>query len=31
MAGDAVLWRGDNMSAVSWVDECVGAKDRRAG
>ena len=30
-AGDAVLLRGDNVSAVSWVNECGGAKDRRAG
>ena len=29
--GDAVLLRGDKMIAVSWVNECVGAKDRRAG
>ena len=28
--GDAVLGCGDNMSALSWVNECVGAKDRRA-
>ena len=30
-AGDAVLLRGDNVSAVSWVNKCGGAKDRRAG
>ena len=29
--GDAVLLHGDKISAVSWVNECVGAKDRRAG
>ena len=30
-AGDAVLLRGDNVSAVSGVNKCGGAKDRRAG
>ena len=30
-ASDAVLLRGDNVSAVSWVRKCGGAKDRRAG
>ena len=30
-AGDAVLLRGDNVSAVSCVNKCGGAKDRRAG
>ena len=28
---DAVLLRDDKMSALSWVNERVGAKDRRAG
>ena len=29
-AGDAVLLRGNNVSAVSWVNKYGGAKDRRA-
>ena len=31
MTSDAVLLRGDKMSAVSWVNERFGAKDRRTG
>ena len=30
-AGDAVLLRGEDVSAVSWVNKYGGAKDRRAG
>ena len=30
-AGDVILLCGDNVSAVSWVNKCGGAKDRRAG
>ena len=30
-AGDPVLLRGDNASAVAWINRCGGAKNRRAG
>ena len=29
-AGDTVLLRGDNVSAVSWLNRCGGARDKRA-
>ena len=29
--GGSVLMRGDNVSAVSWVNRCGGSRDRRAG
>ena len=29
--GDPVLMRGDNTAAVSWVNKCGGARDKRAG
>ena len=29
-AGDTVLLRGDNVSAVSWLNRCRGASDKRA-
>ena len=29
-AGDTVLLRGDNVSAVSWLYRCGGARDKRA-
>ena len=29
-AGDTVLLRGDNVSAVSWMNRCGGARDKRA-
>ena len=29
-AGDTVLLRGDNISAVSWLYRCGGARDKRA-
>ena len=28
-AGDIVLLRGDNVSAVSWLNRCGGARDKR--
>ena len=31
LPGQAILMRGDNVSAVSWVNRCGGARDRRAG
>ena len=29
--GKSVKMRGDNVSAVSWVNRCGGSRDRRAG
>ena len=29
-AGDTVLLRGNNVSAVSWLNRCGGARDKRA-
>ena len=29
--GESVMMRGDNVSAVSWVNRCGGSRDRRAG
>ena len=29
--GEPILMRGDNASAVSWVNRCGGSRDRRAG
>ena len=29
--GDPALMRGDNVAAVSWVSQCGGARDKRAG
>lgn len=29
--GQSILMRGDNVSAVSWVNRCGGSRDRRAG
>ena len=29
-AGDTVLLRGDNVSAMSWLNRCGGARDKRA-
>ena len=29
-AGDAVLLRGDNVSAMSWLNRCGGTRDKRA-
>ena len=29
--GDPALMRGDNVAAVSWVSQCGGAMDKRAG
>ena len=29
-AGDTVLLRGDNVSAVSWLNRCGGARDKHA-
>ena len=29
--GESIMMRGDNMSAVSWVNRCGGSRDRRAG
>ena len=29
-AGDIVLLRGDNVSAVSWLNRCGGARGKRA-
>jgi len=31
LPGQAILMRGDNVSAVSWVNRCGGSRDRRAG
>ena len=28
--GDPVLLRGDNVTAVSWVNRCGGSRDKRA-
>ena len=28
--GDPIALRGDNVAAVSWVNKCGGAKDKRA-
>ena len=28
--GGAILMRGDNMAAVSWITRCGGARDKRA-
>ena len=30
MPGDTVLLRGDNVSAVSWINRCGGSRNRRA-
>ena len=29
--GESVMMRGDNVSAVSWVNRCGGSRNRRAG
>ena len=29
--GGGILMRGDNLTAVTWANQCGGARDKRAG